>query len=568
MDRILIVDDEERIRQLLYTLLTQENYDVRLAEDGEKGLDAMSAFSPQVVILDLNMPKMGGVEFLKRLQPGIDMRCSIIVLTGYGTNEDVQVCYRLGVQSFLRKPVNIHEILGLVWRNLESIHLSQKLEQEKKEKEQAYQLLKKTFDGMSEGVVTVDNDFRIRTISDKACRILGVSADQAVNKAAVSILGKPVAGLSGILMNVASSHSETSEGHTRLLLSNGAIVPVYLTVIPLSRNESREGWLLLFRDEREVERAAWERTGGTMFGRMTSNDNKMIEIFQLIDDVAPSKATVLIEGESGTGKELVAREIHDRSRRAQYRFLAVNCAAIPANLMESELFGYERGAFTGAEKRKPGRFELADGGTLFLDEIGELPLEMQVKLLRVLQERTFERIGGTTSIETDIRIVAATNHNLKELVLEGRFREDLYYRLDVALLRLPPLRDRLQDIPLLVSSFIGQLNGTESRDVKDVSPEVARRLLSYTWPGNVRELFHVIEYAFAVSRGDILQKEHLPVKLKPETPPSQTADSLIKNEKEILLQTLKQTSYDKKMAAGLLGMSLTTLYRRIKKHAL
>ncbi|MBU2513485.1 sigma-54 dependent transcriptional regulator [bacterium] len=566
MEKILIIDDEENIRQMLHVLLSSEGYETRMAEDGEQGLSLMNSFQPRIIILDLKMPKMGGIDFLKQLQSTDDMRYLIIVLTGYGTDKEVQICYQLGVHSFMRKPVNIHEILGLVKSNLALIQFSEKLKQEKKEKEKTNLLLKKTYDSMSEGVITLDSNLRIEMLSNKACRILDVTEDKALRKPAVSILGKLVAGPSGILMHLPEHSKEISEIQTLFHLSTGATIPVYLTIKPLNGKESKEGWLLLFRDKREEERVISEQTGAMRFGRMVSNDSRMIEIFQFIDTIANSNTTVLIEGETGTGKELVAREIHDRSRRSQNLFHVINCATIPVNLLESELFGHERGAFTGAVKGKVGRFELADKGTLLLDEIGEISLEMQVKLLRVLQEQKFERVGGTKSIQVDVRVIAATNQNLKELLHQKRFREDLFYRLDVISVNLPPLRDRLMDIPALVSYFLKELNHSENREVRDVSSEVILRLLSYSWPGNIRELFHVIEYAFAVSKGHILTHEHLPKKLKPESTSPKVNDSLIKNEKNTILNALKQASYDKKKVSGLLGISLTTLYRKLKKY--
>jgi two-component system, NtrC family, response regulator HydG len=566
MQKILIIDDEEGIRQMLYVLLSGEGYEVKMAKDGEEGLTLTDSFAPEIIILDLNMPKLDGMGFLKKLQPGSDLSYSVIVLTGFGTDETVQACYQLGVHSFIRKPVNLHEILGLVKRNLELVYYAEQLKRAKEEKETAYQLLKKTFDGMSEGVMTLDNSFKITMLSKKACQILDVSAAKALNRPAVSILGKTVAGPLGIVKEVLNDGNDTSEHETFLLLPNGAKVPVQLTIKGLGKEESREGWLFLFRDKREEARAVRDQVGGTIFGRMVSNDSKMLEIFNLIDQIASSDVTVLIEGGSGTGKELVAREIHDRSRRAQMPFHTINCAAIPFNLLESELFGHERGAFTGAEKEKKGRFEVADRGTLFLDEIGDMPLPMQVKLLRVLQEQTFEHVGGTKPIHVNVRIIAATNQHLKELILKKQFREDLFHRLDVITIDLPPLRDRIQDIPLLASYFIKKLNETEDRQIKRLSANVSLSLMAYHWPGNVRELYHVIEHAFAVSNSDTIRQKHLPDKLRPTQASNRTHAPMRKNEKEIILQALKQSSYDKKIVSNLLGVSLATLYRKIKKY--
>ncbi len=566
MEKILIIDDEKETRQMLNLLLAREGYQVGTANDGEMGLELMNSFNPRIIILDLNMPKMDGIEFLKQLQPEVDNNYSIIVITGYGSDQEVKTCYRLGIHSFLRKPVNIHEILGLIKRNLGLINFAEQLKKEKKEKENAYQFIKNTFDSMSEGVITLDSQFRVRMISDKACRMLEIPVEKALHNPAANILGNMVCGPTGKLMELFNRKTEISECQTQFMPVNGATIPVNLIIKPLNSQAVIDGWLLLFSDIREEERINRENQCGTVFGQMISNAPNMLDIFRLIEKIAPSDATILIQGESGTGKELVAREIHNRSRRAQRPFQVVNCAAIPANLMESELFGHEKGAFTGAVRKKIGRFELADSGTLLLDELSELPLDTQAKLLRVLQERTFERVGGTKTIQVNVRIIAATNQNLKKLVAKKQFREDLFFRLDVITVDLPALRDRLLDIPLLVSYFIKKLNERDGRRIKNISANVSLSLLAYSWPGNVRELFHVMEYLFAVSNGDTLQQEHLPKKLRLHPAVSKQQNSLRKNEKKVIMEALKQASYNKRTASNLLGMSLATMYRKIKKH--
>ncbi len=448
---------------------------------------------------------------------------------------------------------------------------TQALEREVTEKEQAYNLLKSIFDGMAEGVVTLDQHFCVQLLSARACHILGVSEDSALNKPAAALMGSAVAGPSGVLVKAVGRFSQDKENisnrmevQTELLCPSGAVIPVYLSIIPLEPALPKAHWLLIFRDRREEERWLIETAQGTNFGKMISSDPQMRSIFQFIENIAKSNSTVLIQGESGTGKELVASEIHTRSRRAQKSFHAINCAAIPANLLESEFFGHERGAFTGAQQTKLGHFELANGGTLFLDEVGEIPLELQGKLLRALQELAFRRVGGTKSIAVDVRIIAATNRDLLQMVEEKSFREDLYYRLDVLSIQLPPLRERVQDIPFLVNAFIRELNVRDQRSVSQAHPEAIQVLLQYNWPGNIRELYNVIEYAFAVSQGQILRLEHLPEKLKhliitKNTPPPQ-------NEKEAILRALEQANYRKNKAAALLGMSYVTLYRKLKKY--
>ncbi len=558
MRKVLVVDDEAFIREILYDRLTEEGYAVFCAERAELGLTLVEKHSPHVVILDLAMPQMNGIEFLKQLPPRPLTAMSVIVLTGYGSNEAVAQCYRLGIQAFLRKPINFYELHGLVQR---AFALKEAMEA----KEKAYRLLKKTFDSMGEGVVTLDEYFHIRMISQKTCRMLDLVEADALGKPAASILGAQIAGPTGVLMQHVQKKPNATEVSTQILCPSGAIIPVSLSISPLDDEGADKGWLLLFRDLRQEERLRLDNPRRNAFGSMISCDPSMQEVFRLIEKVAPSNATVLIEGESGTGKELTAQEIHNRSFRAQASFHAVNCAAISANLLESEFFGHERGAFTGAHQAKPGRFEVANHGTLFLDEVSEIPLELQGKLLRALQEQVFERVGGTRKIKVDVRIITASNKPLKRLVEEGKFREDLYYRLHVVPIQLPPLRERCQDIPLLVSAFIEEFNRRERREVRTAMPKVQQKMVDYAWPGNIRELYHMIEYAFAVSTGTILHPQHFPTLLEHTennvdmSPPPQ-------NERELILLALQKANFNKSKAAALLGINRSTLYRKRQKY--
>ena len=294
----------------------------------------------------------------------------------------------------------------------------------------------------------------------------------------------------------------------------------------------------------------------------------MREMLELVDQVAPSSATVLITGESGTGKELVARAIHSGSHRSGKPFVAVNCAAIPDTILEAELFGYEKGAFTGAMARREGRFERASSGTLFLDEIGEMEPHVQVKLLRALQEGEIERLGGAQTIKVDCRIVAATNRDLMEDVKAGRFREDLYYRLNVIGVELPALRLRLDDVPLLAHHFLGSYSRKNNKNIEGFSQDAMDVLSSYEWPGNVRELENVIERAVVLSRTDTIGVSELPPKIRNSTPTVRTISiplgtPLDEVEQRLIQETLKMTNGDKRLAARLLGIATRTIYRKL-----
>lgn len=332
----------------------------------------------------------------------------------------------------------------------------------------------------------------------------------------------------------------------------------------------------------ELQARLDERFG---FENIVGTSRPMQELFQQIKMVAPTRATVLINGESGTGKELIANAIHHNSDRKRNRFLPINCAAIPATLMESELFGHERGSFTGAEKTHPGKFEQADRGTLFLDEIGELPIGLQAKLLRVLEERMVTRVGSSHPIPVDVRIVTATNRNIKEMTAAGDFRKDLFYRLKVVELRIPPLRERKEDIPLLAHSFLEQLNREHGRTIEKISPEALSALVAYPWPGNVRELRNVIERTVVFCPENEIKITHLPVELQSGValtthaglPSLHAAAStgfdvrgevvpLEEMERRAILRALEETGGNKTRAARLLGIGLRTLHRKLKQY--
>ncbi len=304
----------------------------------------------------------------------------------------------------------------------------------------------------------------------------------------------------------------------------------------------------------------------SIFEGMVGRDRKMQTLFKLIQDVAPTDSTVLIQGESGTGKELVARAIHNKSLRADKPFVVINCSAYPTTLLESELFGHEKGAFTGATRQRLGRFEQADGGTVFLDEISEVEPSAQVKLLRVLQTQKFERLGGDRSIKVNVRIIAATNRILLDEVREGRFREDLYYRLDVVPVHLPSLRERGNDTALLARFFLKVYSTEQSKDIEDISSSAMRTLLDYEWPGNVRELENVMEQAVVLCKGEIITLDNLPQRFHAKK--SLKTITINEQEKSLLLEALESCDWNKKMAAERLGIGRSTLYAKLKKHSI
>jgi DNA-binding NtrC family response regulator len=304
------------------------------------------------------------------------------------------------------------------------------------------------------------------------------------------------------------------------------------------------------------------------FGNLLGKNSRMQEIYELISDISNTDSTVLIQGESGTGKELIARAIHFNSHRKTRPFIVANCSAYSQNLLESELFGHEKGSFTGAIRRKIGRFELAHGGTIFLDEIGEVSPPTQILLLRVLQDHRFERVGGEETLEVDVRVIAATNKNLMEEMKRGTFREDLYYRLNVIPLLVPPLRERKDDIPLLASHFLQKFNHEKGKAVTRIAPEVMEILLAHSWPGNVRELENVIEHATIIAKKDEILLKDLPQYLLQRPLPTQQLASLKDYEKDLILKTLEETNWNKHQTSKKLKITRSTLYGKMKRYGL
>ncbi|WP_437628017.1 sigma-54-dependent transcriptional regulator [Sorangium sp. So ce1151] len=466
--QILVVDDEANLRRVLSAQLGRDGYEVHTAEDGEEGLTFLKEHHIDLVITDLRMPKVDGMDLLRAALRDDPSR-PVVLLTAHGTVDNAVEALKTGAFDYITKPFDQNEV---------------------------------------------------RVVVKKALR-------------------------------------------TRDLASADAT--------------------------RDVS-AALPRGGSDRFG-IIGESPPIQELYAILERVADTPTTVLISGESGTGKELVARALHENSSRRDRPFIKVNCAAIPKDLMESELFGYERGAFTGAVGSKPGRFELASGGTLFLDEIGEIPTEMQVKLLRVLQESEFERVGGIKTIHVDVRLVAATNRDLKREIAAGTFREDLFYRLNVVPIALPALRDRRSDIPHLCAHFVAKFNARLKKSIEGIEPEALERLSSHAWPGNIRELENVVERALLFADGSRIRLDDLPdeirsgapstpgaslplaaaaadTSLAPSTPDGlkeQVKAAMSKLERDLIERALKQTHGNVTHAARLLKISRKGLQLKMKE---
>ncbi len=449
MRRVLVVDDEENIRLVLRTLLKKHGYEVEVADGGEAALAALDLFDPDVILTDVRMPRMGGLDLLGALRAK-QHPATVIVMSAYGNIDLAIEAMKAGAYDYVGKPFKPDEV-----------------------------------------------------------------------------------------------------------------------VLALRKAEERES---LRRENRALKEQIQK---DNQFESILAKSREMLDIFKTISKIADFKTTVLITGESGTGKELVARAIHGKSARKASPFVAINCGAIPENLLESELFGHKKGAFTDASTDRRGLFEEADGGTLFLDEIGELPVNLQVKLLRVLQEEHIRRLGDTKDVKVDVRIIAATHRDLTADVKAGRFREDLFYRINVLAIHIPPLRSRREDVSLLIDHFVTRNNARLGTSIRGLSPEARKLLLEYAWPGNVRELENTIERAMVLAESDVLQTGDLPERIREALDPVQvhlaSGELSVKKttaaiEEILIRRALQKTKGNRTRAADLLEISHRALLYKIKDY--
>jgi DNA-binding NtrC family response regulator len=455
--KILVVDDDEDMRFTLQEVMSREGYQVVPAGDGIEALEKNQETEFDLVILDVKMPRLDGIETLRQLREN-NPELTVIMVTAFGTRDLALEAIQLGAYDYFSKPFDLGEIRIVVRRALEKIRFQKELK---------------------------------------------------------------------ILQN-----------------------------------------------------KKWETV---TFENIVGNSQVMRDVFKQIEQVAESEVTIVIYGESGTGKELVAEAIHKRSKRTEQRFIRMNCVAIPEGLLESELFGHEKGAFTGAYQQRLGKFELANGGTLFLDEIGDMALSTQAKLLRVLQERAFERVGGTKTIKVDIRIIAATNKDLVKAVQEKTFREDLFYRLNVVPIYLPPLRERKEDIPLLLEYFLKIYNQKFNKQIKQVSSEVMKLLMERDWLGNIREFENMVQHAVVLTQGETIYEDSLPLGMMLIGDQSLFSEEILSSqktllekvevfvgelEKRLILQALATTSGNRTETAKLLGLSRKGLYDKIDRYGI
>ncbi len=423
-------------------------------------------------------------------------------------------------------------------------------------------------ESISDGVFTVDAEWRITSFNRAAEQITGVKRREALGKRCCDVFRASMCETDCALKRTLKSKRPVIGQSAYIVRADGSRLPISVSTAVLRDAKGRViGGAETFRDLSEVEALREELAGRFRIGDLASHSPLMQRVFEVLPAIAASASTVLVVGETGTGKERVARTIHELSPRRGKPFVAVNCGALPDTLLESELFGYRAGAFTGAVRDKPGRFAVANGGTLLLDEIGEVSPALQVRLLRVLQDRTFEPLGGNRTQTADVRVIAATNRDLAERVREGAFREDLYYRINVVRVELPPLRNRREDLPLLAGQFIERFNRLQGRAVAGLEPEALSLLLAHDWPGNVRELENVVERAFILCGDGRIGIRHLPPELTARAAAAPPADRRAAHDlldRQAILDALRRHDGNRLAAARELGVHKSTLFRRIK----
>ena len=422
-------------------------------------------------------------------------------------------------------------------------------------------------DSIADGVFTVDRNWNITSFNRAAEEITGISREEALGQQCCDVFRASICETGCALRETFKTGKQVVNRQVYIINAEGETVPITISTSPLKDKKGNFiGGVETFRDLSTIEELRKQLSRNYSFQDIISKNRRILEIFDILPGIAESDSTVLIEGESGVGKELFARAIHNLSRRSKKPIVTINCGALPDTLLESELFGYKAGAFTDARKDKPGRFALAEGGTIFLDEIGDISPALQVRLLRVLQERIYEPLGSVASLKADIRIITATNKSLEELIKEGKFREDMYYRVNVIKLKLPPLRERKEDIPLLAYHFISRFNHLKRKNVSEISPDVMALFMSYDFPGNIRELENIIEHAFVLNRTGVIEIRDLPESIQPRTdakPPE--ANSIDDIEKHFITEVLRKNSWNRSRTASELNMHKTTLWRKMKK---
>lgn len=567
--KILVIDDEESTRVTFKFFLTNEGHEVLTAEGYTSALEIISNTDLDLILADIILGDRTGIDILQEVKKR-DMLCPVIMITGEPNLETATNAVRLGAFDYLPKPVQKEILLRATNHALHHKALVDEKIRIKSEKERYRRNLDSIFRSVKDAIVTVDEELHVIEANQATHHICGILPLEIIGKEFIEVSSQCNKSCRNVLKETLNTKNTIKEYRVECKHKDRPGQVVLLTSSPLLDQDNRfMGAVLVIRDVTKLTNLERELRERHQFHNIIGKSRKMQEIYRLLENLAETDTTTLITGESGTGKELVAKALHYEGVGAAKPLISVNCSALSENLLESELFGHVQGAFTGAVKDKVGRFQMADGGTIFLDEIGDISPRIQLKLLRFIQEKEFERVGDSHPIKVDVREIAATNRDLQEKVRLGEFREDLYYRLKVIEIALPPLRERSEDIPLLVDHFCDLFNKKFKKTINGVSNEVLNTFMNYPWPGNVRQLEHTIEHAFVVCPDRAIMAEHLPSEIREYS--RITSHVSVKrqvNEPQEILRALNKTDWNKAKAARLLGISRRTIYRKIAQYNL
>ncbi|MEN8199977.1 MAG: sigma 54-interacting transcriptional regulator [Thermodesulfobacteriota bacterium] len=582
--QILIVDDEDSIRQTFEIFLTSAGYQhVKCVATFDEAVEALGHTDYDLIISDIVLIGPCGTDLLKKSRE-LGVKCPIVMITGYPNLESAAESVRHGAFDYISKPVNKETLLRFTRQALTHWSLENKANRLQRENEKYRRYLETIFRSVTDAIITVDTNMQIVELNETAKQWLKEKGAEEISDLnhlppeislaclddARKVLQKQIEVKKHLI------ECPTPDDQTKMISLNAS---------PLrGEDEELQGVVIVARDITLEEPEEIKEVRNHFHGYVGSSP-AMQKVYSLIENIGKVDTAVLVTGESGTGKELAAEALHAESSRRDKPLIKVDCVAVAQELQESELFGHRKGAFTGADRDRPGRLLQADGGTLFLDEIGDISPRTQLLLLRFLQEKSFTPVGQDTPIEVDVRIIAATNADFQQMVREGKFREDLYYRLKVIEVKLPPLRERTQGIPLLSTHFLNLFSKQLAKSIATISDQVLERLVRHSWPGNVRELKHVMERACVLCDGPVLLLKHLPEELQRDTLQTQKDDSLfppppsgsdqadpppeqghyLKPDQRIL-NALRQTDGNKARAAKLLGISRSTLYRQMERY--
>jgi PAS domain S-box-containing protein len=569
--RILIVDDETENLDLMEYHFAASSYQLSFASNGMEALELARKIKPDIILLDVVMPEMDGYETCQQLKLEKDTRdIPVIFITSKGEMENESKGLELGAIDYILKPISPSIVKARVKNHLELKKTRDSLKESIREKEEFNLMLQAIFSSVPDGIITVDENLRILESNKKQEEFCCISKTDSISifqKRA----GNGESPCHEVILQTLKTRKPVREYQAKCNCEKHGSKTLVLNATPLNDPENKFlGAVLVMRDISrlvQLEKEVYERHS---FKNIIGKSEGMQKIFSLLEQTADLEMNALITGESGAGKEVVANAIHYSGNRSKGPLIKVNCAALSENLLESELFGHVRGAFTGAIQDRTGRIQLAEGGTLFLDEIGDISHRMQLRLLRFLESKEYDRVGDSKTMKADVRVVAATNCDLKEKIRIGEFREDLYYRLMRITIQLPPLKERIEDIPLLCNHFIKLFRESNNKNLAGISDGVMKLFMRYSWRGNVRELKNTLEYACAICKSELIQEEHLPPyfisALQTDQPNVGISALTDGSEEGAIIAALNQTDGNKAKAARILGISRGTLYNKLLKY--